>query len=59
METVVTETSLISIAAIMTGIGGALLPTDHLWGGIILLGAVIILVLRGWLKKKGIVAKAQ
>jgi hypothetical protein len=51
------KTSLIIIATIFTGFGGATLSTNT-WVGIVsLLIAAGILVLRGWLEGKGIVAK--
>lgn len=48
-----TKTSLLIIATIFTGIGAAILQTDMIKGTIMLLAAVGILALRGYLKKKG------
>lgn len=48
------KTSLLIIATIFTAIGAAKLNTDPVVGSILLLIAVGILVLRGWLKHKGI-----
>jgi len=54
------KTSLLIIASILTSVGGALLAgADKVWGAILLLGAVGILILRGFLKKKGIDIEAQ
>lgn len=50
-----TKTSLLVITSIFTATGGAMLTTDIIKGTILLLVAVGILVLRGWLKQKGIV----
>ncbi len=49
-----TKTSLLVIASIFTGVGGAMLPADILRGSVLLLIAVGILVLRGYLKQHGI-----
>lgn len=55
-----TKTSLLVIATIFTGVGGALLASaDKIWGIVSLLLAVGILVLRGFLKKKGIDIEAR
>jgi len=51
------ETSLFIIAIIFTGVGGATLVNNPLTGSILLLIAVGILVLKGWLKSKGIETK--
>ena len=48
-----TKTSLLIIATIFTGIGAAILQTDITRGSIMLVIAVGVLVLRGYLKKKG------
>lgn len=48
------KTSLLGISAIFVGVGGAMLTTNIIAGSVLLLIAVGILVLRGWLKKKGI-----
>ena len=49
------KTSLLVIASIFTSVGGALLAgEDKVWGAILLLGAVGVLILRGFLKKKGV-----
>lgn len=50
----ITKTSLLIIATIFTGIGASILATDMVNGSILLFIAVGILVLRGWLKQKGI-----
>ena len=49
-----TKTSLLVISAIFTATGSALLLQNPIVGSILLLIAVGVLVLRGWLKKKGI-----
>lgn len=49
-----TKTSLLIIASIFTATGGALLPTDGVKGSILLLLGVAVLVIRGYLKQKGI-----
>lgn len=55
-----TKTSLLIIASILTGVGGAVLGSgDKLWGIIMLVLAVGVLVLRGFLKKKGIPIEAK
>ena len=51
------KTSLLVIASIFTGVGGATLTAKPITGSILLLIAVGILVLRGWLKAKGIEVK--
>jgi len=48
-----TKTSLLIIASIFTAAGAAVLTTDIVKGCILLLIASGVLVLRGWLKKKG------
>jgi len=55
----ITKTSLLIIASIFTGVGGGMLRTDTIKGSILLLIAVGILTLRGWLKQKGIEARNQ
>lgn len=55
MDTNITQTSLISVAAILIGIGGATIPTNVLVGGIELGAAVLILIIRGVLGQYGIV----
>lgn len=52
--TEVTKTSLLVIASIFTAGGAAVLTTDITKGSILLLIGVAVLVLRGWLKQKGI-----
>lgn len=52
-----TKTSLLIVASIFTGVGGATLSANPITGSILLLIAVGILVLRGWLKQKGIEVK--
>jgi len=54
MTSELTKTSLLVIATIFTGVGAATLSTNIVNGSILLLIAVGILVLRGWLKQKGI-----
>ena len=49
-----TKTSLLIISAMFTATGSALLFENPIVGTILLLIAVGVLVLRGWLKKKGI-----
>ena len=50
----ITKTSLLVIATIFTGVGGGMLAADFPKGVWCLLIAVGILVLRGYLKQKGI-----
>lgn len=54
MTSELTKTSLLIVATIFTGVGAAMLPTNMVNGSILLLIAVGVLVLRGWLKHKGI-----
>ncbi len=54
-----TKTSLLVIATIFTGVGGATLPNEPVTGSILLLIAAGILVLRGYLKQKGITKTQQ
>lgn len=54
-----TKTSLLVIASIFTAVGGAMLTANVITGSILLLIAVGVLVLRGYLKKKGIEARNQ
>jgi len=49
-----TKTSLLVIATIFTGTGASILQSNVITGSILLLIAVGILILRGWLKQKGI-----
>lgn len=49
------KTSFLIIATIFTAAGAALLPTKIIAGTFLLLVAVIILALRGYLKKKGLI----
>jgi len=49
-----TKTSLLVIATIFTGAGAGMLSTNVVTGSALLLIAVGVLVLRGWLKQKGI-----
>ena len=52
--TEITKTSLLVIATIFTAVGAATLPANILHGSILLLAAVLVLTLRGYLKQKGI-----
>ena len=54
-----TKTSLLIVASICTAAGAADLTTDVIKGSILLLIAVGVLVLRGWLKQKGIEVRNQ
>lgn len=54
MTSELTKTSLLIIATIFTGFGASILKTDIVNGIILLLIAVGVLVLRGYLKQKGI-----
>ena len=54
MTSEVTKTSLLVIASIFTAGGAAVLTADVVKGSILLLVGVAVLVLRGWLKQKGI-----
>jgi len=49
------KTSLLIIASIFTGVGGAKLATDPVTGSILLLVAAGVLVVRGYLKYKGVI----
>jgi high-affinity Fe2+/Pb2+ permease len=49
-----TKTSLLVIATIFTGAGSSILQSNVITGSALLLIAVGILILRGWLKQKGI-----
>ena len=51
-----TKTSLLSIATLLTGVGGGLLQTQPGWGYTLIGTAVLILILRGYLKRQGIIA---
>ena len=53
------KTTLLGIAAIFIGVGGATLVDDPFTGSILLLIAVAIIVLRGFLKAKGIQVKDE
>lgn len=53
------KTSLLIIATVFSASGAALLITDFYKGILLLLLAVGTLVLRGWLKQKGIAVKNQ
>jgi len=55
----ITKTSLLVIATIFTGVGSATLSTNIVNGSILLLIAAGVLILRGWLKQKGIDARAD
>jgi len=57
--TEVTKTSLSIIATIFTGAGAALLLRNPIVGSILLLIAVGVLALRGWLKSRGIEVKER
>lgn len=60
MDITNTQTSLISIATLFAVAAGATFDKDVLWGSILAILAVAVLVLRGYLTKKGIVeASAQ
>lgn len=54
MTSELTKTSLLIVATIFTGVGAAMLPVNIVNGSVLLLIAVGVLVLRGWLKQKGI-----
>ena len=54
MTSELTKTSLLVIATTFTGVGAATLATNIVSGSILLLIAVAVLVLRGYLKHKGI-----
>lgn len=54
MTSELTKTSLLIVATIFTGFGASILANDIVNGSILLLMAVGVLVLRGWLKQKGI-----
>ena len=56
MDTTTEQVSLLSIAAILIGVGGATLPTSAFWGSIELGAAVIIIIVRGVLAANGIAA---
>ena len=49
------KTSLLIIASIFTAVGGGMLGVNILTGSVLLLIAVGVLVLRGYLKKKQII----
>ena len=53
MNNEITKTSLLIVSTIFTGVGAATLQTDIIKGSVMLLIAVGVLVLRGYLKKKG------
>ena len=57
MPSELTKTSLLVIATIYTGVGAGMLSANVVTGSILLLIAVGVLVLRGWLKQKGIEVK--
>jgi len=54
MTSETTKTSLLVIATVFTGVGAGMLSADVVTGSVLLLIAVGVLVLRGWLKQKGI-----
>ena len=55
------KTTLLALAAILTGVGGAYLASaDGFYKGLGLIGlSVAILIIRGYLKKKGIEALSK
>ena len=57
MTSEIKETSLLIIAFIFTGAGGVTLADNPITGSVLLLIAVGILVLKAWLKSKGIQTK--
>ena len=54
MTSELTKTSLLIIANIFTGFGASILASDLYNGILLLLIAGAVLVLRGWLKFKGL-----
>lgn len=54
MTSELTKTSLLIIATIFTGAGASALSANIINGSVLLLMAVGVLVLRGWLKQQGI-----
>lgn len=53
MTSELTKTSLLIVSSVFTAAGAAILTVDIVKGSILLLIAVGVLVLRGYLKKKG------
>ena len=54
-----TSTSLITIAALLTAVAGATIPTNPVLGIIEAVIGAILLIIRGWLNSKGIVVQMR
>jgi len=54
MNSEITKTSLLVIASILTATGAAILVENTVTGSLLLAGAVVVLIVRGVLKVKGI-----
>ena len=54
MSSEITKTSLLVIATILTATGASILVESTTTGSLLLAGAVVVLIIRGVLKAKGI-----
>jgi len=53
MTSEITKTSLLVVATVFTATGASVLADDIVTGSILLFVAIAVLILRGYLKKKG------